>query len=114
MSRRITLSPEEMVRLVLSQSPDSSLSQIAAATGIDQDSARKIRLGVCYPDVLPELPRMTLEQSERRCWGCIQWDAPRGSGGKDRWGKCNLGIPEASKSQTFARGCGAYLPAKAP
>jgi hypothetical protein len=31
-SRRITLSPEEMVRLVLSQSPDSSLSQIAAAT----------------------------------------------------------------------------------
>jgi len=108
------LTPEEMVRRVLSQPPDWSLSQIAAATGIERDAARRIRLGIRYPDVLPELPRMTLEESRRRCANCVQWNAPSGSGREHRYGSCNLGIAEATETQTWARGCGAYLAAKTP
>lgn len=108
------LSPEEMVRRVLNQPPDWSLAQIAAATGIKADAARRIRLGICYRDVLPELPRMTIEESWRQCSNCVQWNAPSGSGREHRYGSCNLGIPEATETQTWARGCGAYMAAKAP
>jgi hypothetical protein len=105
------LTPEEMVRRVLSQPPDWSLAQIAAATGIERDSARRIRLGIRYRDVLPELPRMTLEESRRRCQNCVQWEGPVGPGGSDHYGSCKLGIPEATETQTWARGCGAYMAA---
>jgi hypothetical protein len=103
------LTPEEMVRRVLSQPPDWSLAQVSAATGIKPDAARRIRLGIRYPDVLPELPRMTLEESRRRCHNCVQWDAPSGSGREHRYGSCNLGIEEATETQTWARGCGAFM-----
>ena len=106
------LSPEQMVRLVLGQPPDWSLAQIAEATGIERDLARRIRLGIRFSDVLPGLPRMTREESQRRCSGCVQWVPPSGSGREHRYGRCHLGIPEATEIQTWARGCGAYAPAK--
>ena len=108
------LSPEEMVRRVLTQPPDWSLSQIAESTGIEREAARKIRLGIRFPKVLPELPRMTLEESNRRCSNCVQWVPPAGSGRLHRYGRCHLGIEEATETQTWARGCGAYMAAKAP
>jgi hypothetical protein len=101
---------EAMVRAVLTLPPDWSLSQIAEATGIDRDTAGRIRRGVRYPGVLPHLRRMTLEETRRHCWDCVQWEFGIGPGGSDRWGRCHLGIPEATESQTFARGCGAYSP----
>jgi hypothetical protein len=103
-----------MVRLVLSQPPDWNLPQIAELTGIGRDTARKIRLGIRYPQVLPELPGMTAEESSRRCRGCVQWVPPSGTGRKHRYGRCHLGIAEATETQTWARGCGAYMAAKAP
>ena len=103
------MTPEEMVLRVLSQPPDFSLAQIAAATGIKPDAARRIRLGIRYPDVLPHLPRMTIEESGRKCSNCVQWNAPSGSGREHRYGSCDLGIEEATETQTWARGCGAYL-----
>ena len=102
---------EESIRQVLAQPPDMSLADIAELVGIDRDTARKIRLGLRFAHVAPELPRMTLEESRRRCWACVQWEAPRGQGGSDRFGSCHLGIPEAQESQTWARGCGAFAPA---
>ena len=99
---------EAMVRAVLTMPPDWSLSQISAATGIDRDACGRIRRGLRYPDVLPHLRRMTLEETQRHCWQCVQWDGPIGTGGADRYGRCHLGIPEATESQTWARGCGAY------
>jgi hypothetical protein len=103
-----------MVRRVLSQPPDWSFSRIAAATGIKRDAVRRIRLGLRYPQVLPEMARMTLEESRRQCSGCVQWEGPVGPGGSDRYGSCKLGIPEATETQTWARGCGAYMAAKTP
>ena len=106
------LPPEEMVRRVLSQPPDLSLAQVAKLTGIDRDAARRIRLGTRFRDVLPDLPRMTLEKFRRQCQNCVQWDGPVGTGGADRYGRCHLGIPEATETQTWARGCGAYMARK--
>lgn len=101
---------EESIRQVLAQPPDMSLADIAELVGIDKDTARKIRLGLRFAHVAPELPRMTLEESRRRCCACVQWEALRGQGGAGRWGSCHLGIPEAQESQTWARGCGAFAP----
>jgi hypothetical protein len=103
-----------MVRLVLSQPPHLSLSQIAELTGIERDFARRIRLGLRYGDVLPELPRMTLEGSRRRCQNCVQWVPPAGSGRLHRYGRCHLGHEEATETQTWARGCGAFMAQEAP
>ena len=99
----------EMVRAVLSQPPDMSLNDITELTGIDRDTVRRIRLGLRYADVLPELERMTAEESSRRCWACVQWVAPSGSGREHRYGRCHLGIQEATETQTWARGCGAFM-----
>jgi len=99
---------EEMVAAVLSQPPDMSLADISELTGIDRDTARKIRLGFRYADVLPEIERMTAEESSRRCWACVQWVPPSGKGREHRYGRCHLGIEEATETQTWARGCGAF------
>jgi transcriptional regulator with XRE-family HTH domain len=103
---------EATVRTVLSQPPDLSFAQISELTGIHRDTVRRIRLGLIYADVLPEIARMTLEESRRQCSGCVQWDGPVGPGGSDRYGSCKLGIPEATETQTWARGCGAYMARK--
>jgi transcriptional regulator with XRE-family HTH domain len=102
---------EELIRQVLAQPPDVSLVEIAKLTGLSKDVVRRIRLGLRFKDVAPDLPRMTLEESQRRCYDCVQWEGPIGPGGADRYGRCHLGIPEATESQTWARGCGAYAPA---
>jgi hypothetical protein len=103
------LTPEEMVRRVLSQPPHLSPAQIAELTGIKPDAARRIRLGIRYRDVLPELPRMTLEESRRRCQNCVQWNPPAETGRANQYGSCDLGHVEATETQTWARGCGAYM-----
>jgi hypothetical protein len=103
------LTPEQMVWRVLSQPPHLSLAQIAELTGIKPDAARRIRLGIRFRDVLPDLPRMTLEESRRRCQNCVQWNPPAETGRANRCGSCDLGIEEATETQTWARGCGAYM-----
>ena len=105
-------SREATVRQVLNQPPNLSLAEISKLTGIDPDTVRRIRLGIIYADVLPELDRMTAEESSRRCWDCVQWVAPSGSGREHRYGRCHLGIQEATETQTWARGCGAYMARK--
>jgi hypothetical protein len=100
---------EATVRAVLSQPPDLSLAEISELTGINRDTVRRIRLGLIWSDVLPELERMTAEESSRRCSGCVQWVPPSGKGREHRYGRCHLGIEEATETQTWARGCGAFM-----
>ena len=100
---------EATVGAVLSQPPDFSLVQISEITGIDRDTVRRIRLGLIWSDVLPDMERMTAEKSSRRCWSCVQWVPPSGTGREHRYGRCHLGIQEATETQTWARGCGAFM-----
>ena len=100
---------EATVRAVLSQPPDLSLAEISEITGINRDTVRRIRLGLIWSDVLPEMDRMTAEQSSRRCQACVQWVPPSGTGREHRYGRCHLGIQEATETQTWARGCGAFM-----
>ena len=102
-------SRESTVRLILGQPPNLSLAEISELTGIDRDTVRRIRLGLIYADVAPELDRMTAEESSRRCWACVQWVPPSGTGREHRYGRCHLGIQEATETQTWARGCGAFM-----
>lgn len=104
----LRVTSEKSIRLTLTQPPEMSMAEIAELTGLNKETVRLIRLGLRFANVASELPRMTLEQSKRRCWGCVQWEGPTGPGGSDRYGRCHLGIPEAAESQTWARGCGAY------
>ena len=99
---------EAKVRAVLIQPPNLSLAEITELTGIHSDTVRRIRLGLIHADVLPEMDRMTAEESSRRCWSCVQWVPPSGIGRERRYGRCHLGIEEATETQTWARGCGAF------
>jgi transposase-like protein len=101
-------SVEAKVRAVLTQPPNLSLAEISELTGIHPDLVRRIRLGLIHADVLPEMHRMTAEESSRRCWSCVQWVPPSGIGREHRYGRCHLGIQEATETQTWARGCGAF------
>ena len=100
---------EATVRAVLSQPPNLSLAEISEITGIDRDTVRRIRLGLIWSDVLRDMERMTAEESSRRCWSCVQWVPPSGTGREHRYGRCHLGIQEATETQTWARGCGAFM-----
>ena len=102
-------SVEAKVRAVLTQPPNLSLAEIAELTGIHPNTVRRIRLGLIHADVLPEMDRMTAEESSRRCWSCVQWVPPSGIGREHRYGRCHLGIQEATETQTWARGCGAFM-----
>ena len=93
---------EATVRAVLAQSPALGHTEVAALAGVDRDTARRVRLGLKWLDVLPELPRLDPATWAASCLQCTQWETDGG--------RCMLGIPECrSEGPTWARGCGAYL-----
>jgi transposase-like protein len=93
---------ETMVRAILSQSPALTHGDTAALAGVARNTARLVRLGLQWADVLPELPRLDPATWAASCLQCKQWEADGG--------RCMLGIPECkSEGPTWARGCGAYL-----
>ena len=93
---------EATVRAVLTQSPALGHTEAAALAGVGLDTARRVRLGLKWTDVLPELPRIDPATWRASCLQCSQWEADG-----DR---CMLGIPECkSEGVAWARGCGAYL-----
>lgn len=100
----------ERVLAILSYPLTSSHMSVAAATGFDREIVRRIRLGIKFSDILPELPRMDPEVSRARCNQCVQWK-PADKVEADRYGECTLGIPECKTDGTkWARGCGAFTP----
>jgi hypothetical protein len=93
---------ESMVRAILSQSPALTHGDTAALAGVARNTARLVRLGLQWADVLPELPRLDPTTWAASCLQCKQWEADSE--------RCMLGIPECkSEGPTWARGCGAYL-----
>ena len=86
---------------VLSQSPSMGHCETAALAGVDRDTVRRIRFGLKWTDVLPELPRIDPATWAAHCSDCVHWDAD---------GRCMLGIPECkSEGGNWARGCAAFL-----
>jgi transcriptional regulator with XRE-family HTH domain len=96
------LAREAKVQAILNQSPALGHAEVAALAGVNRDTARRVRLGLKWADVLPELPRLDPTTWNASCLQCSQWEAD----GE----RCMLGIPECrSEGPTWARGCGAYL-----
>ena len=108
---------EEITRFVLRSPIETSSRIIGDELGLNRETIRRIRIGMVWPDVLPNIPRITSEQMKLRCNQCLHYIADRKyeriDGINTRTnGRCTLGIPEA-KDIVFARGCGAFTHAEA-
>ena len=106
MSLRTIEGREAMLRAVLAMDPTVSTRDAAEELGIHRSTFVGIRLGKIWADVLPELPRLTQEQTIRRCEACAFWDASVAPGENP----CNIKIPERlSVGPKWARACGTYM-----
>ena len=106
MSLRTIEGREAMLRAVLAMDPTISTRDAAEDLGIHRSTFVRIRLGKIWSDVLPELPRLTHEQTIRRCEACAFWDASVTPGENP----CNIKIPERlSVGPKWARACGTYM-----
>ena len=100
--RLVTSQQVEVVRAVLERAPTESHQAAAAALGLSRHTVRKIRFGLQWPEVLPELERLEERHSGAYCYRCCHW-SEKGEG------SCTLGFPEAAlEGQLAARGCGAF------
>lgn len=101
---------EQIVRLCLTADPTTShveLSKAISAMGLtcSKETVRKIRVGIAWANLLPELPRGT-HNFGRRCWNCRFVS--------DDNSHCTLGIPEATgtdgkMASQFAVRCSSYM-----
>jgi len=108
---------EAIARIILLASPETTSQELAERCGIQRETARGIRFGHRYASVLPELPRADQATMLRTCSDCSLFDRrPERvqADGIDKRiiGRCSIGIPEASASIRFARGCGAFTEAR--
>lgn len=93
---------EAAVRAILERSPAESHQSVAAALGLHRATVRKVRFGLQWQDVLPELERLDEAHSGAYCYRCTHW-SEKGNG------FCTLEIPEAAlEGHLAARGCGAF------
>lgn len=100
---------EQCVRAILSFPAGVRHAVIAAQTGINRETVRRVRYGRLWAQVLPELARLEPETTLDRCQQCVQFIPCRSSVEGIRRGRCALGIPECvTEGPTWARGCGAF------
>jgi hypothetical protein len=94
---------EETVWTVLNAPVETSSNVLSQELGLCRDTVRKIRLGVTFSNLFPEIERLTQEQMSQNCAKCKFFKRES----KRRF-QCDFGYPEAVNFR-FARGCGAYL-----
>jgi hypothetical protein len=106
---------EEIIRFILDSPIELSSNNIGAEVGMNRETIRRIRVGILWPEILPQKPRVTSEQMKLRCNQCLHYvevqkrEIVDGVDFRHK-GRCTLGIPEASEI-IFARGCGAFTAA---
>ena len=101
---------EALVRAILAHPPTTTHSAIGAELGVGREVVRRVRLGLRWSEVAPELERFEPDQAGRECRWCVHWEPGAGIEGR---GRCGLGIPEPStEGLTWARGCGAFTRAR--
>lgn len=99
---RDTKKAEAVVRAILARPADQSHQSVARALGLSRETVRKVRYGLQWADLAPELERLDQASQGAFCSWCVHWKAAG-------TGSCTLGIPEAvSEGQLHARGCGAF------
>jgi len=97
---------EAMVRAVLAFEPTALAADAAAELGIHRSTFIRIRTGQMWREVLPELGRLTREQTARTCPACVHWDQPKAA----EINPCGIDIPECkSQGPGWARICSAYM-----
>lgn len=108
---RPLISPEHRlaaVRVILSASPEATHVELSEQTGVSPETVRRIRYGISWRDVLPDLPRQPAQLIGASCRSCELFD----DGERFR---CSLLIPEAFNADgdaqlRYASECSTYLP----
>lgn len=111
MSRRSydPLQREALVRAVLEASPDLPHATLARQLDMARESVRRVRIGLLWANVAPDLERLDPGRVTRSCQTCRLFDHhKRKAGGSWRYGRCSLGYPEADENHHWARSCEAY------
>ena len=110
-----TKEEREAIALTVLTAPCETPSAVLAdRVGLSRQLVRQIRVGDCYAEVLPHLPRIDPDAMKRSCLDCQlfhhQLGRLRGDDGSDVrvYGRCSIGIPEAANIH-YARGCGAFV-----
>lgn len=99
---------EETVWAVLNAPVESSSKVLGQEHGLCRETVRKIRLGMTFTNLFPEIERLTVEQMAQKCSNCKFF---RRKSKRKVW--CDFGYPEAVNLK-YARGCGAYLEREEP
>jgi len=94
---------EEVVLAVLNAPIEMASRALGERYGVCRETVRKIRFGISFAHLFPEIERLTTEQMAQSCNNCIFFVRK-----SKRNASCNLGFPESANPK-FARGCGAYL-----
>lgn len=87
-------------------------NELAALTGYSGNFVLSVRAGRTCRDVLPSLPRYSIEELSRTCRDCVNWD-------EKAMNPCKLGFPEVERklkangkmerpSANFGRECSAF------
>jgi hypothetical protein len=102
---------ERLVRAVLAMEPETVVKDAVRQLGIHRSTFNRIRHGQMYADTLPELPRLTTEQTRRSCEACVHWSKPK----EPDKNPCGLGFPECKqRGRQWARMCSCFKPAGMP
>lgn len=104
---------EALARSVLTASPDVPHVALARQLGMAPESVRRVRIGLLWATVAPELPRLEADRVVRTCLSCRLFNRRSYRlkvNGQDRllYGRCSLGYPEAADNHNWARSCEAY------
>ena len=115
MTRRTYATPqrEALARTILGASPDLPHATLARQLGMAPEAIRRVRVGLLWAKVAPDLPRISNDQLTRTCRTCRLFDhAPYRlkADGQDLscYGVCSLDYPEARHNHHWARSCEAY------
>jgi hypothetical protein len=102
---------ERLVSAVLAMEPETVVKDAARELGIHRSTFNRIRLGLMYHDVLPDLRRLTSEQTRRSCELCVHWNEPK----EPIKNPCGIKIPECKqRGRQWARMCSCFKPAGMP
>jgi hypothetical protein len=108
---------ESVTAAILNAPAEQTHKLVGDAIGVSPETVRKVRFGLMWFDVLPNLPRLDYSVRVRghglTCVLCVHWTPTpyrMRFDGEDirRRGVCDLAIPE-SVDVRYARGCGAFM-----
>ena len=98
---------EWLVREILAAPQDVRHTELGQQLGVSRETVRRVRFGIMWPTVAPELERQPRERTGALCTGCRLFGAKAAA--------CSQGYPEAFNDDgdanlRYAQQCPAFYP----